>query len=110
MSKTLNFNQIKKQYFTVTLPNDEATTLMICTPTKAIMDEFISMQDNLSADSMGTGAIDELYSLCAKIMSRNKGGIKITADKLVKILDFEDIIVFIRGYTDFISEVTNSKN
>lgn len=110
MAKSLNFNNLKKQYFTVTLPNDEATTLMICTPTKAIMDEFISMQDNLSAESMGNNAINELYSLCAKIMSRNKGGIEITTEKLVNILDFEDIILFIRGYTEFITEVTNSKN
>lgn len=110
MAKPLDFNKIKKRYFTVTLPDEKNTTLMISTPTKAIMDEFIGMKDSLSAEAMGDNAIDELYGLCAKIMSRNKGGIKVTKEALVSLLDFEDIILFIKAYTDFISELTNSKN
>lgn len=110
MAKSLDFNKIKKRYFTVTLADDQNTTLMICTPTKEIMDEFISMKDSLSAENMGDDAIDELYALCAKIMSRNKGGIKITQKELASLFDFEDVILFIRSYTEFINELTNSKN
>lgn len=110
MAKALDFNKIKKRYFTVTLADDQNTKLMICTPTKEIMDEFISMNDSLRAENMGDDAIDELYELCAKIMSRNKGGIKITKKELDSILDFEDVILFIQSYTEFINELVNSKN
>lgn len=108
MAKSLDFNKVKKRYFTVTLPDE--TTLMIVTPTKEIMDEFINMKDSLKAENMGDDAIDELYELCTKIMNRNKGGIEITKKVLEKMLDFEDIILFIRSYTEFISELANSKN
>lgn len=110
MAKSLDFNKIKKRYFTVTLADDQNTTLMICTPTKEIMDEFISMKDSLTAETIGDDAIGELYELCAKIMSRNKGGIKITKKDLESLFDFEDVIIFIKSYTDFINELTDSKN
>ena len=110
MAKSLNFNKIKKNYFTVTLADESETTLMICTPTKALMDEFISMKDSLGSEDMAEDAIDELYDLCTKIMNRNKGGIKISKKDLEEIFDFEDIVLFIKAYTEFISELTNSKN
>lgn len=110
MAKALDFNTLKKQYLTVTLADEEKTKLMITTPTKAVLDSFLSVKDSLSADGMGDEAIDELYALVAKLMSHNKTGKKITSDILAECMDFEDIVVFIRAYTDFIAEVTNSKN
>lgn len=108
MAKSLNFKNTKKVYFNVTLPDD--TTLMICTPTKAIMDEFISMKDSLESEEMDETAIDTLYDLCTKIMNRNKAGIKIAKKDLEEMFDFMDVILFIQGYTEFINEVVNSKN
>lgn len=110
MAKTLDFNKIKKRYFTVTLADENNTTLMISTPTKEVMDEFIAMKDSLTAENMGENAIDELYDLCVKIINRNKGGIKLTRKDLDNLFDFEDIVLFIQGYTEFINEMTNSKN
>ena len=107
MAKSLNFKNVKKVYFNVTLPDD--TTLMISTPTKAIMDEFISMKDSLDAE-MSDDAIDTLYELCTKIMNRNKGGITVAKKDVEEMFDFMDIILFIQGYTEFINEVVNSKN
>lgn len=110
MAKTLNFNNLKKQYMTVTLPDEKKTTLMVGTPTKKIMDEFISMGSELENAGNDEEAMGELYALTAKIMSRNKGGITVTAEQLEESLDFEDIIVFIKAYTEFISEVSGRKN
>lgn len=110
MAKTLDFKALKKQYMTVKLADEKNTTLMISTPTKAILDSFLSMKDNLSEENLGDEAIEELYEIVAKIMSHNKGGIKISKEKIEELFDFEDITVFIRAYTDFISEVTGSKN
>lgn len=110
MAKSLNFKNVRKPYFTVTLPDDNGTTLMIGTPTKEIMDEFISLKDSLGSENMDETAIDTLYDVCTKIMNRNKGGIKIARKDLEEIFDFMDIILFIQGYTEFINEVVNSKN
>lgn len=113
MSKAINFNTVKKRYLTVTLTDEKKTTLMIGTPTKAIMDELILLQssfDVLSEDEANAEATDDLYNACAKIMSRNKGGIKITKDELAEIFDFEDIMIFFNAYMDFIGEITDLKN
>lgn len=113
MAKALNFNNVKKTYLTVTLADEANTTLMIGTPTKAIMDDLVTLQDsldNISDEEASTEATDELYSACAKLMSRNKGGIKISKEYLEEVFDFEDIIIFFNAYMDFISEVTSGKN
>lgn len=111
MARSLNFNTIKKEYLTVTLPNKK--TIMIGTPTKAIMKELISIQESLDdVDENNATAedLDSLYIVCAKIMSRNKGGVTITPKDLEKDLDFEDIKIFLREYMDYMSEVMSSKN
>ena len=113
MSKPLDFNKVKKRYLTVTLADEKQTTLMIGTPTKAIMDELIVLQssfETLSEDDTNAEATDDLYNACAKIMSRNKGGIKVTKNELAEILDFEDILIFFNAYMDFIGEITEIKN
>lgn len=113
MSKVLNFNKVKKTYLTVTLTDENNTTLMIGTPTKAIMDDLVSLQDNIesiSDEQAEAEATDELYGACAKLMSRNKGGLKISKEFLENLFDFEDIVIFFNAYMDFIAEVTSGKN
>lgn len=111
--KSLNFNNVKKTYLTVTLADENNTTIMIGTPTKAIMDDLVLLQSGLetiSEDDANVDATDELYSACAKVMSRNKGNIKISKEFLEEIFDFEDIMIFFNAYMDFITEVTSGKN
>lgn len=113
MAKALNFNNVKKTYLTVTLADEDNTTLMIGTPTKAIMDDLVALQDSLegiSDEEASIEATEELYGACAKLMSRNKGGIKISKEYLEEVFDFEDIIIFFNAYMDFIAEVTGGKN
>ena len=110
MAKSLDFNALKKQYFPVTLNDENKTKLLITTPTKKVLDDFIAMKDYLDGENVGDEAINELYEIVARIMSHNKGGVKVSKEKVEELLDFEDVIVFIRAYTDFIAEVTNSKN
>ena len=110
MAKTLDFNTLKKQHLPIVLADDENTKLFICTPTKKILDSFLNMRDSLTTDNMDDEALNELYDIVAKVMSHNKAGKKITREKVESVFDFEDILIFIRAYTDFISEVTGSKN
>lgn len=107
----LNFNNIKKTYMTITLPDDENTKLMIMTPTKSIMDKVIGMEEFISGvDEVGQGVLDDLYNVCAEIMNRNKAGKKITAEYISKILDFEDLIIFFNAYLEYVGSVSNLKN
>ena len=84
MANTLDFNKIKKKYLTVTLSDEKQTVIMIGTPTKAIMDELMSLQTTISGmtGDATEEAMDELYEVCAKLMSRNKTG-KVIENKVV---------------------------
>lgn len=113
MANVLNFNTIKKRYLTVTLPDEANTVLMIGAPTKKIMDNLIVLQasvDAIDEDNVNSDAMDDLYSACANIMSRNKCGIKITADFLSDLFDFEDIKIFFKSYMEFVTGLVNEKN
>ena len=113
MSKVLNFNNVKKQYLTITLADEKKTTLMIGTPTKSIMNDLIALQSSLETiieDENNIEATNDLYNACARVMSRNKAGVKITSEYLEDIFDFEDIIIFFNAYMEFIEEIGNSKN
>lgn len=111
MAKTLNFNNLKKHYLTVELSDEKNTVLMIGTPTKAVMDDLYTLQRTLVSVNEGDIEVtNNLYNTCAKVMSRNKSGIKITGDYLADIFDYEDIIIFFNAYMEFVSEVLSPKN
>ena len=108
--KPLNFNTLKKKTMTVILPDENKTTLLLKGPTKELVDEFTSIQNFMDEDSANVEAISELYAICAKILSRNKNGIEITQAEVSSMFDFEDILLLLKSYTEFIREITNSKN
>lgn len=112
MAKALNFNNVKKRYLNVTLPDEKETVLMIGTPTKAVMNDLVLLRSGLESLSDGADeeALDDLYAVCARVMSRNKAGKKITKEYLEEIFDFEDIIIFFHAYIEFVSELSNEKN
>lgn len=113
MAKPLNFNNVKKKYLTVTLADKNNTPIMIGTPTKAIMDDLTLLKSSLETiedDVSDKEATDDLFAACAKVMSRNKGGVKISKEFLEELFDFEDIMIFFSAYMDFVAEVTGEKN
>ena len=113
MSKVLDFTTQKKNYLTVKLNDEKKTVLMIGTPTKGILREFISINERISEDGgADIDAINDLYEVCAKVMSFNKGGIKVTADYLSDVCNFdlEDIFTFFNAYSEHMTSITNAKN
>lgn len=113
MSKVLDFTKQTKSYLTVKLNDEKKTALMIGTPTRGIFNEFIMINEKVSDDGgADADTINDLYEVCAKVMSFNKGGIKITADYLSEECNFdlEDIMLFFRAYSDHMASVTNAKN
>ena len=111
MAKTLDFNALKRQYMTVILPNDNKTTLRVGVPSKAAMDHLASIQDKLS-DGTATEELakEELYNVCAELMSYNLLNIVVTADDLKSCIDFDDLVFFVRALTEFIRGLTSEKN
>lgn len=113
MSRPLNFNNVKKQYLTVTLADADNTTIMVGTPTKSVMNQLLILQESVEAIADGDTSdeiLDDLYLACAKIMSRNKGGIEITKEFLEEIFDFEDVVIFFNAYINFVTEFSKAKN
>ena len=107
---SLNFNNIKKTYMTITLPDENNTKLMLMTPTKSIMDKLISMEEFITGvDEVGPGVLDDLYKVCVDIMNRNKAGRKITSDYISEILDFEDLVIFFNSYLEYVGGIADSK-
>lgn len=111
MSNTINFNNATKRYLTVTFADANNTVITVGTPTKALFQDLVGLARSISAGAENNlGAIDELYIVCAKIMSRNKEGVEITKDFMEENMDFEDIITFFKGYMAFVREITKLKN
>lgn len=107
----LDFTKQKKEYLTVKLNDDKKTVLLVGTPTKRILQEFVAINERINEDGGAEAeAINDLYYICAKVMSFNKGGIEITPEYLESFFDLEDITVFLKGYTEFITTVTSAKN
>lgn len=110
MAQTLDFTKIKKNYLPITLNDEKKTKLLVMTPTKKMLTELSAMMPESAEEVPGEKDLSALYTLSAKLMSRNKTGTHITGEQLEKILDFEDLIIFFNAYTDFIVETANSKN
>ena len=87
--------------------NDEAgTKLSLLQPTKSLFQKMASMSEEVgSIDYADLDALDEVYGVCAELMSRNKEGIKVTAEMLAGALDFEDIVLFLQSYGEFVASV-----
>lgn len=110
MAKSFDFNKIKPKTMNVTLSDEEKTTLVVMTPDKRLKDELENIKTEVeNADEEET--LDLLYELTAKVMSRNKNGIVITAEKLKELYeDVSYIVAFLEVYSEFVDELTNSKN
>lgn len=112
MTNKLDFTTAKKQFLTVVLPDEKNTTLFVNMPSKSLFEELDSLKDNFSNidNESADSALGELYDLVARVMSRNKNGIKVTSEDLEKCLDFEDIILFFQSYLAFVNNIKASKN
>jgi hypothetical protein len=110
MANTFDFNKVKLKTMNVTLSDEKKTTLIITTPDKKLMEELKSFK-NLTQNLDETDVLDSLYELAAKIMSRNKNGVKVSAEMLKELYDnIGYIIAFLNAYTDFVKDLIGSKN
>lgn len=106
----LDFNKNKKKTITIILPDEKKTRLQVLTPTKALLSELSTRLPESKTTIPTDEDLDALYEFCARLMSRNKTATVITGEQLALCLDFEDLIQFLEAYTDFIVELSSSKN
>lgn len=106
-----NFNNTRKKTITVTLADENQTKLFLMTPTKKILDKLLNMEELIKEETQeNKEAMNDLYSVCADILNRNKNGKKITQAQVEELLDFEDIIQFFEAYMEFVSNIVDEKN
>ena len=110
MAKTFDFNKIKPKTMTVTLSDEKKTTILVMTPDKKLRDQLVALYENIE-DAEEDEIQEALYEVTAKVMSRNKQGIEITAEKHKELYeDVDYVMAFLDAYSEFVGELTNSKN
>lgn len=108
---SLDFRKQKKNYLKVTLNDEAETNLSIMQPTKELFGKMVAMSDEVGRmDGADLDALDEVYSVCAELMSRNKEGLVVSKSNLEHSLDFEDIVTFLRAYSAFVGAMVHGKN
>lgn len=108
---SLDFRKTKKNYLKVTLNDAAETNLSVMQPTKELFERMVAMSEevaNISGSDLE--ALDEVYGVCAELMSRNKEGLIISKSNLESTLDFEDIVMFLQAYSAFVAGVVHGKN
>lgn len=112
--KALNFNSIQQPTWEVTLKDKDQTTVSLITPSVELVDRLTAMAPELreAADSKDARAIRASFELVAELMSCNQEGFKFTAEELRDRykLTFLELLVFVKGYMEFITEIKNAKN
>ena len=102
----LNFNNINKKKFTVTLNDSNNTTLILLNPTKRIMDNLIEIHKSSESSSNEIDPIDDIYYVCSEILSRNLNKVKISKE----MVDIEDINILLEEYFKFVNNQIIEKN
>lgn len=114
MSKTLDFNTLKRPTLTLVMQDEDKTRIVLTCPSVDLMEELRDslpeLEPVLSAgDREG---IEAIYDLTARLVNCNRSFIKVTgADLREKYgMGLEDLIVFYQAYVSFIGEINETKN
>lgn len=114
MARVLDLNTTERPTLELTLQDKERTTVLVSTPTEALVQELNQLAPEMtkvlqsgSAESMAA-----MYDLAAKLISCNRNGIQITAEELRSKyrMGLESALIFFSAYMDFIEEITKAKN
>lgn len=113
MAYVLDLNGSHQYTMELTLQDTERTTLRIGLPTEAMAQEVQNIIPDLRKLEKGDEeSIGIIYDLAARLISRNRNFIKVTAEDLRKKynMDLESAIVFFIAYIDFLNKVQSEKN
>jgi hypothetical protein len=112
--KALNFNSIQQPTWPVTLKDKDQTTVNLTAPSVDSVDRLTAMAPELTeaAENKDGRAIRASYELVAELMGCNADGFTFTAEELRDKyqMTFLDLLVFVKGYLEFIAEIKDAKN
>lgn len=112
--KALNFNTIQQPTWPVTLKDEDQTTVHLTAPSVGLLDRLTAMAPELQevAKTKDGRAIRASYELVAEVMGCNEDGFTFTAEELrgKYKLTFIDLLVLVKGYMEFMTEIKNAKN
>lgn len=112
--EALNFNSLQQPSWEVTLKDTDQTTLHLTAPTVELLDRLTAMAPELRevAKKKDGRALHSAFELVAQLMSCNEEGFEFTAEELRDrySMTFIDLLIFVKGYMEFITEIKNAKN
>ena len=89
---TLDFRKQRKNYLKVTLPDEAETSLSVLQPTKELFHKMVAMSEEVGGIAgSDLDALDEVYSVCAELMSRNKEGLVVSKSNLEHVIASSDV-------------------
>ena len=107
----LDFRKTKKNCLKITLNDERETKLSLLQPTKQLFEKMVAMSEEVSGiTGSNLDVLDEVYGVCAELMSRNKEGIIVGKNNLEELLDFEDVVIFLNAYSEFVAGIVHGKN
>ena len=108
--KPFDFRKIKKPTYPVIL--DDGTEIGVYMPEKGLLDELTESGDMLKKAQRGDGeSIGMLYTMVARILSRNTKNLTITVEDVERMTeDVGDLIMFFKGYVSHLTTIAQSKN
>lgn len=113
-NKTLNFNQIQRPTLTLTMMDENKTTIEVTTPTMGLLEELEAALPEFTtvAKSGNKAAVQAIYDLAARLINCNLSFIEVTADDLLGKyhMGLDYMQIFFSAYMDFISEIYKEKN
>lgn len=121
-SYALDFNQIKRRFFNVTLKDYVITNkngeeipkkgelLTVKMPVKSTFHKLSAVQ-NMDTDNMSLDdAMDTMSEIVAETLSNNLQRKKISAKMIANNYDFEEMTIFIDKYMEFVQGAAKDPN
>ncbi len=121
-SYALNFNQIKRRFFHITLKDydvkekngkiihKEGEKLTVKMPVKATFHKLAAVQNLDTSQISLDDAMDTMAEVVAETMSNNLQRRKISPRIISKNYDFEEMSIFITEYMNFVQGVSKDPN
>jgi len=98
-----------KRYFDVKI---ETTTLKLEPPKIKTIKKLMGVAGKLVKDAgeADEEQLEELTEVVALILSKNKSGKKIDTDFVYEHMDYEDMMLLLSGYFEWVGEIQNDPN
>lgn len=107
----LDFRKQKKNCLEIILNDAAETKISVMQPTKRLFHRMAAMSEEVAGmGGADLDVLDEVYGVCAELMSRNREGIVVGKNNLEETMDFEDIVTFLQAYNAFVAGIVGGKN